>query len=103
MQFCCKSKNCFKIFEKYLLKERQHLASHQRQSDTKEFPGSPVVRTWHFHCQVLGSIPVRGTKIPIAMLHNQKKKKKIKIIRHKTEIQHKRETEQKRSAKLIES
>ena len=53
-----------------------------------------MVRTWHFHCQVLGSVPVRGTKIPIAMLHNQKKKKKIKIIRHKTEIQHKRETEQ---------
>ena len=31
-----------------------------------EFPGSSVVKTWHFHCCVLGSIPGRGTdtKLP---------------------------------------
>ena len=94
MQFCCKSKIYSKIFEKYLIKEIQQQASHQRQSDTREFPGSSVVRTWHFHCQVLASIPVRGNKIPKVMLHNQKKKKKIKITEHKTEIQHKREKAQ---------
>ena len=28
-----------------------------------EFPGSPMVRTWGFHCGDLGSIPGWGTKI----------------------------------------
>ena len=28
-----------------------------------ELPGGPVVRTWHFHCRGLGSVPGRGTKI----------------------------------------
>ena len=42
---------------------------------TGEFLGSPVVRTWHFHCQGLGSIPGQGTKIPQAMSQCQKKKK----------------------------
>ena len=28
-----------------------------------EFPGSPVVRTWCFHCGGPGSIPGEGTKI----------------------------------------
>ena len=31
-----------------------------------EFPGSPVVRTPHFHCQGAGSILGQGTKIPQA-------------------------------------
>ena len=26
----------------------------------REFPGGPVVRTWHSHCQGLGSIPGWG-------------------------------------------
>ena len=28
----------------------------------REFSGSPVVRTWHFHCQGLGLFPGQGTK-----------------------------------------
>ena len=39
-----------------------------------EFPGGPVVRTLHFHCQGLGSIPGWGTKILQALKHNQKQK-----------------------------
>ena len=37
-----------------------------------EFPGGPVVRTQHFHCRGLGSIPGRGTNIPQAVQCNQK-------------------------------
>ena len=33
----------------------------------KEFPGSPVVRTWHFHCFGQGSVPGWETKTPQAM------------------------------------
>ena len=40
-----------------------------------EFPGCPVVRTQCFHCPGQGSIPFRGTKMPQAMQHGQKKKK----------------------------
>ena len=29
-----------------------------------EFPGGLVLRTWHFHCCSLGSIPGLGTEIP---------------------------------------
>ena len=32
----------------------------------------PVVRTQHFHCKVLGSIPGQGTKILQAEKHKQK-------------------------------
>ena len=28
-----------------------------------DFPGSPVVKTLHFHCRGMSSIPGRGTKI----------------------------------------
>ena len=41
-----------------------------------EFPGSALVKTLCFHCQVLGSIPGRGAKIPQAVRHRQKIKKK---------------------------
>ena len=34
------------------------------KSSSWEFPGGPVVRTRCSHCQGLGSIPGRGTKIP---------------------------------------
>ena len=37
------------------------------------FPGGPVVRTQHFHCQGPGSIPGWGTKIRQAMQCGQKK------------------------------
>ena len=30
----------------------------------RELPGSPVVRTWNYHCHGLASILARGTKIP---------------------------------------
>ena len=30
----------------------------------REFPGGPVVRTWHFHCCGPGSTLGQGTKIP---------------------------------------
>ena len=30
----------------------------------REFPGGPVVRTWHFHCCGPGSMLGQGTKIP---------------------------------------
>ena len=33
-----------------------------------KFPDGPVVRTWHFHCQGLGSIPSGGTKILQAII-----------------------------------
>ena len=42
---------------------------------TREFLGSPVLRTWQLHCQGLGSNPGQGTKIPQAMSQCQKKKK----------------------------
>ena len=29
-----------------------------------EFPGGPVIRTWHFHCWGPGSVPGQGTNIP---------------------------------------
>ena len=41
----------------------------------REFPGGQVVKTQHFHCHGLGSIPGRGTKILHASLCGQKKKK----------------------------
>ena len=37
---------------------------HINKSIHGEFPGDPVVRTWHFHCQGLSSIYGWGTKIP---------------------------------------
>ena len=38
-----------------------------------EFPGSPMVRAWCFHCQSLGSISGQGTKIPQGAWCGQKK------------------------------
>ena len=46
----------------------------------REFHGSPVVRTQHFHCWDPGSIPGRGTKILQAMWPGQNKQ--IKICSH---------------------
>ena len=37
-----------------------------------EFPGSPVVETWHFHSWDLDLIPDQGTKIGQAMWHAKK-------------------------------
>ena len=38
--------------------------TNKQKKNFREFPGGPVVRTWCFHCQGLGSIPGWGTKIP---------------------------------------
>ena len=35
-----------------------------KKQDNREFPGSPVIRTWLFHCRDLGSIPGQGTETP---------------------------------------
>ena len=40
----------------------------------RDFPGGPVVRTLHFHCQDLGLLPGWGTRIPHASKYDQKKK-----------------------------
>ena len=40
----------------------------------QEFPGGPVVKTEHFHCHSLGSIPGRGTNVPKAVQCAQKRK-----------------------------
>ena len=37
----------------------------------QEFPGSPVVRTQHFHCRGPVSIPGQGSKIPQVGQHGQ--------------------------------
>ena len=42
----------------------------------REFPGGPVVRTWHCHCHGPGSISRQGTKILQVMWRGKKKKKK---------------------------
>ena len=51
------------------------------KKNLREFPGGPVLRTPHFHCQGPGSIPGQGTKIPQAAQHDQKRKKKKKILK----------------------
>ena len=38
-------------------------------SEKWNFPGSPMVKTPHFHCK--GSTPSQGTKIPQAVQHGQ--------------------------------
>ena len=43
----------------------------------KEFPGDPLVRTWHFHCQGPGTL-VRELKILQAVWYHQNKKQKTK-------------------------
>ena len=43
---------------------------------SREFPGGPVVRNWLFHCQGLGSIQGRGTKILHQPITNLKTKYK---------------------------
>ena len=40
------------------------------------FPGGPVIKTPHFQCRGMGSIPGWGTKIPRASAARPKKKKK---------------------------
>ena len=42
----------------------------------REFPGSPVVGTWSFHCPGPGSIPGQGTNILQAVQCGRKKSSK---------------------------
>ena len=44
-----------------------------KKSKRWEFPGDPVVRTWHLQRHGLDSIPGPGTKIPQAMGPKKKK------------------------------
>ena len=44
------------------------------------FPGGPVVKTLHFHCRGLGSIPGLGTKILQSKKKKRLRKKKIEIL-----------------------
>ena len=43
-----------------------------------ESPACLVVRTWHFHCRVPGSVSGWGTEIPQATRHSQKTPKNNK-------------------------
>ena len=47
-----------------------------------EFPGGPVVRTWHFPCQGPGSVPGWGTDISQATWCGQKENKIKQLKRH---------------------
>ena len=40
----------------------------------REFPGVLMVRTWHFHCCGLGSIPGLGTEIPLQAVARRSQK-----------------------------
>ena len=51
-----------------------------QKADSWEFPGSPMIRTWNFHCWDPGSISGQGTKIPQVTQCSQKKKKIIQLI-----------------------
>ena len=37
----------------------------KKKKNWREFPGGPVLRTWHVHCP--GSIPGQGAEIPQAV------------------------------------
>jgi len=46
----------------------------------REFPGGQVVRTWHFQCWGLGSVPGWGAKITKDAWYGRKKKKVTFIL-----------------------
>ena len=49
----------------------------------REFSGRPVVRTWSFHCDDLGSVPAQGTKILQAAWFSQKQNKTKMVFNKK--------------------
>ena len=65
------------IFEKYCI---VCITVIFQSLEKKKFAGSSVVKTGHFHCPGPGSIPGQGTKIPKAMWHWTKKKKKRRSL-----------------------
>ena len=64
----------FKILLSILLKSKNN-----QDLQFREFPGSPVVRTQHFHCHGPGSIPGQETQISCTE-HYQVKKKKQRFV-----------------------
>ena len=62
----------FKILFSILLKSKNN-----QDLQFREFPGSPVVRTQHFHCHGPGSIPGQETQISWAEHYQAKKKKDL--------------------------
>ena len=75
----------------------------RKKKKKKEFPGSPAVRTRHFHCQDPGQIPGWGTKIPQA--HNMTKIKEQtepKVGRRKEVIKIRAEIQEIENRKTIE-
>lgn len=54
----------------------------QKSQPLREFPGDLVVKTWHFPCLGLGSIPVWGTKTLKSVLCGQKLKKQKTLLRN---------------------
>ena len=49
----------------------------------REFSSGPVVRTWSFHCEDLGSVPAQGTKILQASWFSQKQNKTKMVFNKK--------------------
>ena len=68
------------LYKSYLnLKKKSswdELKNITKKTNTWEFPGGPVVRTWCFHCWGPGLIPGQWTKIPQAMQESKKNKNK---------------------------
>ena len=74
----CSSLNKSLINEEMIIKMHNpviyflHLETWIKKHHLKEFPDSPVVMTWCFHCGGLSSIPSLGTKIPQAVVQPPK-------------------------------
>ena len=79
LESCSVSHSLSPILPHQLLFTTSHSALRQYQEPqySWEFPGSPVVRTQHFHCRGPGSIPSQGTKILQAVQCGQRKKKEL--------------------------
>ena len=53
----------------------------QKKLENGDVPGTPVVKTPHFHFRECRSDMGQGTKIPHAASHSQKKKKNLISIK----------------------
>ena len=52
----------------------------------REFPGGLMVRTQHFHCHGLGSIPGLGPEIFQALWHGEKKRYKWSYLQNRNRL-----------------